>query len=185
MFWEMEGNVASSSWLPVQKFRQLQNNVIWPLSPGNFWKDSCNSEPVFTWASGQSGTFFWKWFYLFSVFHACLGSTQPHTKCCSDARWCSGPTTRIVLWLHGKGGVAPSHKWKSGHGLSKGPLTTLISDFIILCINLLLFILPPAGVPDKNEHKKKQEYSILFMPAKDEHVVLFCALKSASNSHRP
>lgn len=84
-----------------------------------------------------------------------------------------------------KGGVAPSHKWKSGHGLSKGPLTTLISDFIILCINLLLFILPPAGVPDKNEHKKKQEYSILFMPAKDEHVVLFCALKSASNSHRP
>lgn len=48
-----------------------------------------------------------------------------------------------------------SHKWKSGHGLSKGPLTTEISGFIILHVNLLFFFLCPAGVPDKNEQKNK------------------------------
>lgn len=58
MFWNMEGNVASSSWLPVQKFAELQNSAVWPLSPGNFWKDSCNSEHVFTQAWEQRGTYF-------------------------------------------------------------------------------------------------------------------------------
>lgn len=111
--------------------------------PRNFWKDSCKSEHMFTWAWAE-WDLFWRGIYLL---HACLGITEPHTKCCSDACWCSGPTTRIVLSLHHEWLVDVVHthtneSWDMDYLKGPSQLRYLTSSFCSWISFFFSFLLP-------------------------------------------
>lgn len=150
VLYDFEGEVQCSFFLFRYQFREMQSSKIRLCGPF-LWKvlertavtlNMCSYEYGCRW--GLFGGVVLSQAALFSVFHACLRSTQLHTKCCNNAWLCLGTTRRNVLPLH-KWLVWTWIIWRLSHNWDVW-IRNSASEFPFL-------FLPPSGIPTQRNTK--------------------------------